>query len=222
MSSDILYLINYRNEEMVGDTLKLMELAEKVSFRGGGTRRKRRESLISPEVNFISKEELLENRKELREQTVSFWGNRRDGRFLTISELVEEVKEYNDGKPESEQIKSKPSYQKHYKNIEGAHSNPDKYYGAEWEEIGEWKGFSKVLGFGFLTLKELVEEVKEYNDGKPESEQITHGPSYREHRDKIEGAHSNPNIYYGTEWEEIGKWKGFSKALGSCENLFTN
>ena len=88
MTSDIVFLINYRNESMVEDTLKLMEEAEKVSFRGGVQRKKRRQRQSLPEVaNAISKEDLLKIREELRDSVISFWGNRKDGRFLTIPEL---------------------------------------------------------------------------------------------------------------------------------------
>ncbi len=222
MTSDVVFLINYRNEGMVEDTLKLMEEAEKVSFRGGVERRERRQKQSLSEVaNAISKEDLLKIREELRDSVVSFWGNRKDGRFLRIEELLEAIKKYNQEAPESKRITTLRSYNKHYKEIEGAPSAPDQFYGKkEWERIGKWRGFFGKSAI-IETLEELLEAVKEYNRKAPESKRITSVPSYNKHYKEIEGAPSNPGQSYGVEWEKIGKWRGFFDKLGLRKKLKT-
>ncbi len=211
MTSDVVFLINYRNESMVEDTLKLMEEAEKVSFRGGVERQERRKKQSLSEVaNAISKEDLLKIREELRDSVISFWGNRKDGRFLRIEELLEAIKKYNQEAPKSKRITTKSSYKKHYKEIEGAPSAPDKFYGKKkWERIGKWRGFfgkSPIIE----TLEELIEAVREYNRKAAESKRITSVLSYNKHYKEIEGAPSAPDKFYGKkEWEKIGKWRGF-------------
>ena len=219
MTSDVVFLINYRNEKMVVDALKLMEEAEKVSFRGGVQRRERRKKLRLPGVaDAISKEELLQIREELRELMVSFWGNRKDGRFLTIEQLLEAIKEYNRKVPESERITDSFSYRDHYEKIEGAPSNPNSYYEAEWKKIGKWRGF-----FGkpavIETLEELLEEVRAYNRRAVESERITTKESYKNYYKQIKGAPSDPGRYR-EEWEKVGKWKGFFDKLDPSRKKF--
>ena len=218
MTSDVVFLINYRNEKMVEDTLKLMEEAEKVSFRGGVQRQARRkEQSLSAVADAISKEDLLKIREELRESVVSFWGNRKDGRFLTIPELLEAIKEYNREASESKRITTPSSYKKHYKEIKGAPSAPNQFYETEWERIGKWRGFFDRLDPSrkkFETPEELIEAVRKYNREASESKRITTGPSYTKHYKEIEGAPSNLYRFYGAEWERIGKWRGFFEKLG--------
>ena len=224
MTSDVVFLINYRNEGMVEDTLKLMEEAEKVSFRGGVERQERRKKQSLSEVaNAISKEDLLKIREELRDSVISFWGNRKDGRFLRIEELLEAIKKYNQEAPKSKRITTQPSYKKHYKEIEGAHSAPDKFYGAEWKKVGKWPGFFEKLGLRqkLETPEELIEAVRKYNQEAPKSKRITTKDSYNKHYKEIKGAPSTPDQFYGTEWEKVGKWRGFFAKLDLRQKLET-
>ena len=88
-----------------------------------------------------SKENLLENGEKLRDSVISSWGNKKKGRFLTIEELIVAIKEYNKDASKLERITSALSYNIYYKEIEGAPSSLDRYYGAEWKRIGKWRGF---------------------------------------------------------------------------------
>ena len=207
MTSDIVFLINYKNQEMVEDLLSVMEEAEKVSFRGGAEKKERRE-LSSPEaVNVLSREDLIKIREELQDSIKSFW-NLKDGGFLTLRGLIEAVREYNLNTSPEEQITTLLSYSKHYKKIPGAPAKPGTFYGEEWEKIGKWLGF---LGKTPLieTILELQKAVREYNSNAPPEEQITTLLSYSKHYKKIPGAPSAPNQTYGEKWIKIGRWPGF-------------
>ncbi len=148
----------------------------------------------------------------------------REKKFETPEELIEAVREYNRKAAESKRITSEPSYNKHYKEIEGAPSSPNQYYGKkEWEKVGKWRGFFAKLGIRkkLETVEELIEAVREYNRKAAESKRITSVPSYKKHYKEIEGAPSTPDGFYGKkEWEKIGKWPGFFKKMQSCEKSF--
>ena len=102
LTADILILINYRNEEMIGDVLRVLELADEISFKGGT--RLRREKRGKEGMGFyqegiekhrMSREELVELRRRLKGSARSFWNARDDGSFLSSEELIKEINKHN-------------------------------------------------------------------------------------------------------------------------------
>ena len=92
LRADILFLINYENSTMIEDTLKMLELVERTSFKGN--RERKREVLFQEEggeVQLVSKRDLLEMRRLLRDTMRKFWETKERTAFMdNIPQWVEE------------------------------------------------------------------------------------------------------------------------------------
>ena len=90
--ADILFLADYRNEEIAGDLLNLLDIVDISNFRRGI--RYRDESgdanLRGPEVMPLTREELRKLREQLRESVENFWNSKQAGNNKpTYEELIE-------------------------------------------------------------------------------------------------------------------------------------
>ena len=118
--ADILFLVDYKNAEMVRDILNILEKVESLFFRGDGERSKNKRSgdshfrFLDSDIVPLTREELLELRMELQSSIRKFWSGK-EFRWLTWEELREAIIEYNKRAPEGERIISEPTYKKFYK-----------------------------------------------------------------------------------------------------------
>ena len=219
LMADILFLINYRNEEMIGDVLRVLELADEISFKGGVRLRRERRRKEGVEVREgiesqrMSREDLQKERRRLKGLVKSFWNTRDDGSFLEPEELIKEINEYNKTAVQEKRIISNKSYAKNYRNISGAPSNPWKSYGREvWNEIRSqihgWTGrietTQRIVTKDPLEPEELVREINEYNKTAVQEKRIISIRSYVKNYKNISRAPSQPWRSYGREvWNEI-------------------
>ena len=219
LMADILFLINYRNEEMIGDVLRVLELADEISFKGGVRLRRERRRKEGVEVREgiesqrMSREDLQKERRRLKGLVKSFWNTRDDGSFLELEELVKEINEYNKTAVQEKRIISNKSYAKNYRNISGAPSNPWRIYGREvWNEIRSqihgWTGrietTQRIVTKDPLEPEELVREINEYNKTAVQEKRIISIRSYVKNYKNISRAPSQPWRSYGREvWNEI-------------------
>ena len=230
LRADILFLINYRNEEMIGDVLRVLELADEISFKGGTKLRRRKEGMEfqeGMERKRMSREELQELRRRLKDSVRNFWNTREDGSFLEPEDLVKQINEYNKTASEEEKMISTRPYEKNYTSIPGAPSQPWAVYGREtWQEIRSqihgWKGWietaPRVLREKALEPEELIKEANEHNKTASQEKRIISTSSYLKNRGFIIGAPSNPWAVYGREkWEEIRSkihgWEGWIEKI---------
>ena len=150
LRADILFLINYRNERMIGDVLKVLEAADEISFKGRARlkRQKRRSEGLEfqegIEKKRMSREELKELRKRLKDSVRSFWNTQEDDSFLKPKEVAQAINKHNETASPEKMIITITSYNKNYRSILGAPSHPWKFYGQkEWEniksKIDKWK-----------------------------------------------------------------------------------
>ena len=126
---------------------------------------------------------------------------------LTWEELREAIIEYNKRVPEGEKITSLTTYNKFYKKIPGAPSNPYETYSDFKERGGLSALLSKLPKPVTLTWEELREAIIEYNKRAPEGERITSRPTYNKFYKKIPGAPSDPYVTY-SDFKERGGFSG--------------
>ena len=226
VQSDILFLISYENQEMMEDTLKLLDVVEKVSFKGGMKRgeRKQRPNLGIEEPKYMNREGLVHLREKLRESTKKFWNTLPDGSYLTLEKWFEAVIQYNEqakkeGRP---LINSKTIAKlKLYKKVLGSPADPRHYYGEEkfnqaggWERVtgrkkrrdnrklinGEWR---------FFTMEEWFEAIILYNkQAKREGRPLINSGTIEKLYTQVPGSPYHPRRRYGEEkFDQAGGWE---------------
>ncbi|MDE0119267.1 MAG: helicase-related protein, partial [Bdellovibrionales bacterium] len=212
--ADVLFLVDYKNVEMVQDILNILEKVERVFFKeqdggGGGNKRSGDYYLrfADSEITPLAREELLELREELQSSIRKFWSGK-EFRWLTWEELRAAIREYNKGAPEGERINYVTYVKgKLYKKIPGAHSSPAQFY-SDFKERGGWADLLSQPAKPpppTLTWEELRAAIREYNKGAPEGERIINYVTYVKGYKKIPGAPSNPAQFY-SDFKERGGW----------------
>ena len=98
LGADILFLADYKSEQMAKDLLNLLDVIDRTAFRGGIVYRgeSRDTGLRVPEMEFITREELRKLGEGLRQTAQSFWDNRNKlGFFETKEEAYELIQRKN-------------------------------------------------------------------------------------------------------------------------------
>ena len=171
MTADIMFLINYKNEEMLETLLKVIELAEKISFKGVAKRKRIRRRGVDVQEGGVDeyrvkREEVRERRKELVDFIEKFFRRQEGLRLEEIQRLtqeyIEEHPEFNFTRENFNQERTKihprmPSYSVIYK----------RYITAN---IGKRKDFYSWLAGKEppLELEEIPRLVQEYIKEHPE------------------------------------------------------
>ena len=224
VQSDILFLISYENQEMMEDTLKLLDVVEKVSFKGGMKRgkRKQRPNLGIEEPKYMNREGLVHLREKLRESVKKFWNTRPDGSFLSMEEWFEAIILHN------EQLRQEGHPPITYGNIRARHteilgspSDPRRSYGEEkFDQAGGWERVTgrkkrrdnrKLINGEWrrLTMEEWFEAVIPHNEQlRQEGRSLINSGNIHARRTEIPGSPSNPRQYYGEEkFDQAGGWE---------------
>ena len=197
LGSDILFLSDYRDAKKAGDLLSLLDVVERSSgfSRGGMSRSSGDARFRLRDVKPLSREELLELRRELDSSVRNFWSGRQR-QFLSKEEAYEILRKrklnsvtflkLRPGDPELQKIPS----------------NPQTYY-EDWS----WK---EVTGYGkFLSKEEAYEMLR-----KRELNSVTF-LKLRPDDPELQKIHSNPQKYYeGWSWKEV---TGYGKFLSKEE-----
>ena len=192
LGADILFLADYKSEQMAKDLLNLLDVIDRTAFRGGIVYRgeSRDMGLRAPEVEPITREELRKLRKELRQTVQSFWDNRNKLEFLeTKEEAYELIKKEN--------VKSKKDFWEKRKTnpeLQRIPVNPDKHYeGWSWREAT-----GKVKPEFLKTKKEAYELIKKENV-KSQREFL----EKRKTNPELQRIPTHPDRYYeGWSWYE--------------------
>jgi superfamily II DNA or RNA helicase len=92
-NADILFLADYRSEQMAKDLLSLLDVIDRTVFHRGIVYRggSGDTGLRAPEVEPITREELRKLREELRQTVRSFWNNRNKPTFFATKEEAYEL-----------------------------------------------------------------------------------------------------------------------------------
>ena len=224
VQSDILFLISYENQEMMEDTLKLLDVVEKVSFKGGVKKKERRQrpNLGFEEPEHLNREGLIRLREELTESYKKFWNTRPDGSYLTLEEWFEAVIQYNEqAKKEGRPLIKSTTIRTLYKNIPGSHPYPREYYGEEkFDQAGGWErvtGRKKIRDnrklingeLRLFTMEEWFEAIIPHNEQlRQEGRPPINSKNISTRRTEIPGSPSDPREYYGEEnFDQAGGWE---------------
>ena len=212
--ADILFLINYENAEMIEDTLKILDLVERTSFKGN--RERKRKSLSQQEekeVQLVNKKDLLEMRRLLRDSVRQFWETKEITDF--INNIPQWVREYQKLHPDINL--NTINFDDHREKI-----HPDmpkiqtikKWYR---QEHGHGQGFADWLFSRqkrrTLSLETIKEKVKEYQ--RRHLDINLHTENFDDHREKIHP--DMPKIQTIKKWyrQEHGHGQGFADWLFS-------
>ena len=133
--ASILFLADYRNEEMARDLLSLLDIVNILNFHSGikYNRTSGDSSLRSSEVVPLTREELWELRKELEQFARNFWNNQEKEKYLLYNEVIEILKRKN--------ITNEDEY-----NIQRS-TDPDlQHFPKRMVAYKEWKGWRHLRG----------------------------------------------------------------------------
>ena len=218
LSSDILFLADYRNEEMAGDLLQLLDIVDTSNFHRGIRYRERSGDtrLREPEVVPVTREELQKLRDELRESVRSFWDNKNKDK-PTFEEMVEILIQKN--------IFSYPEWKTQRDSDPDLQHIPKFLYKVykEWTKNGGWEYVRKkagVTGVGKSTYKnrptfeELVEILIQKN--------IFSHPEWETQRENDPDLQHIPKFLYQVykEWTKNGGWEYVRKKAGKHKPTF--
>ena len=212
LSSDILFLADYRNEEMARDLLSLLDILDVTNFHRGIKYRDRSgdTSLREPEVMPLTREELQKLREELRESVRSFWDNKNKDK-PTFEELIETLIQKNifllsEWKTQRE---NDPDLQHIPKHLSRAYK--------EWNQNGGWEYVRKkagITGVGSTTYKnkpsyeELIETLIQKNIFL-----LSEWKTQRENDPDLQHIPKHLSRAY-KEWNQNGGWEYVRKKAG--------
>ena len=196
LSSDVLFLIDYRDESKARDALSILDKMKSISFRGWETRRgvsgDSHLLYAGTDINPMSRRELEGMRERLSDSIRKFWQER-----YTLEEIYLAVLRLNSKSPSSEQIIDGSTYKDYRHKDERLPS---------WGTVERWHKKKTGASRGAVdiyirgqkpkpkpkpmvehySLEEIYPAVLRLNRNSPRSEQIIDGPTYKDYRDKDE------------------------------------
>ncbi len=188
-NADILFLINYRNEQLAKDALSILEKLETLSFSRENKRYESGDSHLKFEdagIRPLNRAELQEMRNRLPEYIRKFWAEK-----YTLEEIPGAVARLNANSPKEEQINSIKTYEEfRYKDKKLPSVNIiNRQYKNKY---GNSKGLSDFITTGklpepkteFYSLEEIPPAVAKLNVNSPDAEQINSIKTYEEFRYK--------------------------------------
>ena len=196
ISSDIVLLIDYRDEQIAKDLLNILDVVKQVSFSKTTREDDLSEENVSneeivlsqPEAKPLSREDLIKFQQTLESIVRSFWNKKVP--FLPWEEALKKARE-----AKLSGLRAYPEWQKDHPDMP---AQPDKY--KPWKE--HWKGWPYFLGHPRKLLwEEGLKKVREANL----SSVIAYKEWQKDHPDMPNG----PDTY--KPWKE--HWKGWPHFL---------
>ena len=184
LGADILFLVNYENATTIEGILKVLELVERTSFKG--SQQRKQEILFSEEekgIQRLSKQDLLEIRKQLRDSVRKFWNPEKKSSLM--NHILQWVVEYQRNHPDIDlNFKNFNDYRSEiHSDIPSVHVIRRWYY----MEHGNTKGFVDWLlsrkKRKTFSLEEMREQVKEYQRNHPDID--LNFKNFNHHREHI-------------------------------------
>ena len=203
VSSDILFLSDYRDVEKAGDLLNLLDIME-MSLSFSGRIRIRQASgdarFRSGEIESLSRQQLLELREELEASVRRFWSQKAKPSLEEVIEILKR-KDIRTQTEYWEQRKTDPELQNLPYHLR-------RSYGLKWSEIQKRMGLTvKITEENKPSLEEVIEILKRKG--------IRTEPEYKERRKtdpELQNLPSNLSQSYGLKWSEIKRRMGLTVA----------
>ena len=199
ISSDIVLLIDYRDEQIAKDLLNILDVIKQVSFNK--TKREddvseesasNREILLSqPEAKPLNREDLIKFQKTLEDIARNFWSKTTEK--LSWEEGLKKVRE-----AKLPNRRAYPNWQKDHPDMPG---NPTQH--KPYEKY--WKGWTHFLGNEKLPWEEGLKKVREAK--------VPGLEAYKEWQKDHPDMPGNPGAY--KPWQKY--WKGWPHFLGKRE-----
>ena len=203
ISSDIVLLIDYRNEQIAKDLLNVLNVIKEVSFSRATREEEVSEEsashedivLSQPEARPLSREDLIRFQKTLEDIVTSFWRE-------TIEKLP-----WEEGlkKARGANLSSAEAYQKWQEDHPDMPSNPDQY--KPWQ--AHWKGWPHFLG------NERVEKLP-WEEGlkKAREANLSGKIPYQKWQEDHPDMPADPSRY--KSWQKQGFiWRSWTHFLGN-------
>ena len=201
LTSDVLFLIDYRDEEKARDALSILDQIKNISFRGGEIRNKETRRGVSGDSHLLyegtgirpmSRADLEEMREKLSDSILKrrFWQER-----YTLEQIPATVARINESLGAKEKIRSTRTYKNYLKRDDRDPRLPPLPTVVKWYENkhGHQRGVMDfILGRELkllYTLEEIPGAVSRINQSLPEKEKIRSASTYnnylkREDRDQ--------------------------------------
>ena len=220
LTSDVLFLIDYRDESKARDALSILDKMKNISFRGGEKRGGRGESgdshllYAGTGISPMSRQELEEMRDRLHNSIRRFWQER-----YTLEEIPGAVARINKSLPENEQIRSDGTYNEYLRRKDGDKRLPLLGTVGYWyaKKHGDQRGLMDfILGrepkpkVEHYSLKEIPGAVARINKSLSEDEQIRSKGTYKEYLERKDGDKRLPLLTTVGYWyaREYGDQRG--------------
>ena len=209
-TADILFLINYRNEQLAKDALNILEQLEILSFSGENKRQESGDSHLKFEdagISPLSRAELQEMRNRLPEYIQKFWDEK-----YTLAEIPGAVAKLNETSPIEEQIQSERAFEE-FRYKDPRFPSWDSIKRQYKEKHGSYQGLSDfVLSesnfIQLYTLDEVPQAVAKLNATSPAEKQIKSVKTYKKFYHKDERL---------PPWHTLGVW--FQQKYGNKKGL---
>ena len=196
ISSDIVLLIDYRDEQIAKDLLNILDVIKQVSFSKTTREDDLSEENVSneeivlsqPEAKPLSREDLIKFQQTLEDIARSFWDKKPS--FLPWEEALKKVREAN--------LSGQIAYNEWQKDHPDMPGNPYTY--KPWQQY--WQGWTHFLGNKKLPWEEGLKKAREANLSGIE----TYNKWQKDHPDMP----GNPYTY--KPWQQY--WQGWDHFLG--------
>ena len=214
LTADVLFLIDYRDEEKARDALSILDQIKNISFKGGEIRNKETKRRgESGDVHLLyegtgirpmSRADLEEMREKLSDSILKrkFWQER-----YTLKEIPAAVARINEGLPESEKIRSDGTYNEYRKREDRDPRLPSLSTVANWykREHGHKRGVMDfILGRELrpkpYSYEEVPGAVSRVNASLPESEKIRSEGTFNEYRKREDRDPRLPSLSTVENW----------------------
>ena len=196
ISSDIVLLIDYRDEQIAKDLLNVLDVVKEVSFSKTIREEDLSEEsasnegilLSQPEAKALSREDLIEFQKKLEDIVTSFWDKTEK---LSWEEGLKKARAAN--------LSGADAYQKWQKDHPDMPFNPSQY--KPWQK--HWQGWPHFLGNEKLSWEEGLKKVREAK--------LSSKRAYQEWQKDHPDMPGDPYTY--KPWQQY--WKNWAHFLGN-------
>ena len=237
LTSDVLFLIDYRDEEKARDALSILDQIKNISFRGGEIRNKETRRRGSGDSHLLyegtgirpmSRADLEEMREKLSDSILKrkFWQER-----YTLEQIPAAVARINASLPAEEKIRDKRTYKKYLKREDRDQRLPLLATVGYWyqKKHGHKRGLMDfIMGRESRSMSERLKEipglVSRINASLPEEEKIKDGPTYKKYLKREDRDPRLPPLTTVKNWyKQIhGTHRGLMNFILSESNLPTS
>ena len=215
LTADVLFLIDYRDEQKARDALSILDKIKNISFRGGEIRNRETRRGVSGDAHLLyegtgispmSRADLEEMRKKLSDSILKrkFWQER-----YTLEEIPGAVARINANLPKDKKIRSDSTYDEYLNKEDRDQKLPALHIVRKWyaKKHGHGQGaMNFILGrepkskSKYYSLEEIPEAVARINANLPAQENIRDTDTYKKYLKKKNRDQRLPPLHTVRKW----------------------